>query len=406
MNPNVSSRRTLAFTLVEMLTVIAVIAILAALLLPVLNKSEGRAKRLVCINGLEQIGLAFHTFSNDHNGKFPMAISTNDGGSMEYVQSGFQEGGEFFTSCHQFQTLSNELVFPRTLVCPSDTRVMTNDFALLENVSLSYFVGVQSTFDKPYTVLAGDRNLAGNSVKQLTILQLGPLSRLGWTWELHQFKGNVVFADGHVEQWNNAALATAESSSPFNQSLFLPSVVAGSELQFANGPSGSGGSGSSGSGGSGASTGSSGPAASGSTPTYPNSTSSGQSEPSPSSPSDANTASSSSQAPPTPTGQPMPSLSSSSGAQFYATETVSQAEAPDSKVVATKKPSPPSANTDAVVVAVQDPNAAMSQFDRHMTMVMQNSLEWFYILLCILVLLYLLNRLRKRLREKYEQENK
>jgi prepilin-type processing-associated H-X9-DG protein/prepilin-type N-terminal cleavage/methylation domain-containing protein len=387
MNPSALNRRTLAFTLVEMLTVIAVIAILAALLLPVLDKSEGRGKRIVCINSLEQVGLAFHTFSNDHGGKFPMAISTNDGGSMEYVQSGFETGGEFYTSFRHFQTLSSELVFPQTLICPADTRVAMTNFTSLQNQNLSYFVGVQSTFDKPTTVLAGDRNLTTNSFDQPTILQLGQWSDLGWTWELHQFKGNVVFADGHVEQWNNHGLASAESSSPFYQSLFLPSVAPGTELQSANGPSGSGSTGSSGT--------SSGPGSAGSAPPYPNSPATERWASSPSGAPGANAASSPSPES-SPAEQPMPSLSGSSREQLYATETLSQAQSPDQSLVTVGKPP----GTTDVVIAVQDPNAGMSDFDRHMTAVMQNDLLWLYILICILVLLYLFYRVLRRKLEK------
>ena len=58
------------------------------------------------------------------------------------------------------------------------------------------------------------------------------------------------------------------------------------------------------------------------------------------------------------------------------------------------------------VVSFADTNSAMSPFDRHMTMVMQNSLLWLYILLCILVVLYLLNKLRKKLVEKWDEENR
>jgi len=395
MNPNAPSRRTVAFTLVEMLTVIAIIGILAALLLPVLDKSEGRAKRIVCVNTLEQVGLAFHTFSNDHNGKFPMAISTNDGGSMEYVQSGFESGGQFYTAFRHFQALSSELGFPQTLVCPTDTRVVATNFPSLQNENLSYFAGVQSTFDKPTTVLAGDRNLVTNSFDQPTILGLGPVSDLGWTWELHRFKGNVLIADGHVEQWNSASLASAESASPFSQSLFLPSVVPGAQLQYANGPSGPapGNPGSPGPSPSG-----SGPPDSGSgpAPSYPGSPSSEPMQAPSSTVPDANSVPS--QAPTPPAGQSMPSHPDSSKGQLSITDAFSQAQ-PDQNFAAAGIPTNPPSGTDEVV-SVQDQNGGMSEFDRHMTLVMQNSLEWLYLLLCILVLLYLLNRIRKRARKR------
>ena len=102
----------------------------------------------MCVNDLGQVGLAFHTFSNDHNGKYPMAISTNDGGSLEYVEGGFAAGSEFYTAFRNFQPLSNALVHPEMLICPTDWRMATN-FEALQNCNLSYFVGVEATFDKP-----------------------------------------------------------------------------------------------------------------------------------------------------------------------------------------------------------------------------------------------------------------
>lgn len=236
---NPCSGRTRAFTLVELLTVIAIIAILAALLLPVLDKSESRGKRVFCINNLSQVGLAFHSFSNDHSGKFPMALSTNDGGSLEYVESGFNSGPMFYTAFHHFQVLSNELVFPRSLICPTDLRPEATNFPSLQNDNLSYFVGVTATFDKPESILAGDRNLATNSWSQQTILGYGLASSLSWTWELHQHKGDVLFADGHVEQWNDYSFGSGANEGPANQSFFLPSVSPVDNNSFANSSRGS-----------------------------------------------------------------------------------------------------------------------------------------------------------------------
>jgi len=373
----------MAFTMVEMLVVIAIIGILAALLLPVLNRSEMRTKRVICINVQQQIGLAFHTFSNDHNGKFPMAISTNEGGSMEFVQSGFAAGRLFYTAYRHFQVLSNVLVLPRTLICPSETtRFAATNFPALQNENLSYFVGVNSTFDKPDTILAGDRNLVTNSFDQPTILPLGPCPSLRWTWELHQNKGNILYADDHVDQWNDSSMAVAVGASPINQSLlFLPTVVA-SELPLGSGPSGSSPPGSGGSGPTGPVSGQTAGSASGDSKMGGGSSSSPQGDSSAS-------------------GQQTPWMPAAFSQSSDATETVSQAQAPDSNLIA--RTFPASGVVTDEVVSVEDTNSAMSPFDQHMTIVLQHSFGWFYLLLCILVLLYLLNRMRKRLQKTKEE---
>jgi prepilin-type N-terminal cleavage/methylation domain-containing protein/prepilin-type processing-associated H-X9-DG protein len=59
------------FTLVELLVVIAVIAILAALLLPALNRAKYAAVALACRNNLKQWGLATHLYATGHDDFLP-----------------------------------------------------------------------------------------------------------------------------------------------------------------------------------------------------------------------------------------------------------------------------------------------------------------------------------------------
>ena len=67
------------FTLIEMLVVIAVIAVLAALLFPALGVAKDMARRISCVGNLKQVGVATFTYGSDFNGDAP----TFGGGGLE-----------------------------------------------------------------------------------------------------------------------------------------------------------------------------------------------------------------------------------------------------------------------------------------------------------------------------------
>jgi prepilin-type N-terminal cleavage/methylation domain-containing protein len=64
----VRSNERRGFTLLELLAVIATIAILAAILLPVLNKAKTRAQRTSCQSNLRQLAYACQMYAADNNG--------------------------------------------------------------------------------------------------------------------------------------------------------------------------------------------------------------------------------------------------------------------------------------------------------------------------------------------------
>jgi len=70
-----------AFTLVELLVVITIIALLVAILLPSLKKSRDQAKRAVCAARLREIGSAIWSYGSDNNGRVPYVISPMNNGT-------------------------------------------------------------------------------------------------------------------------------------------------------------------------------------------------------------------------------------------------------------------------------------------------------------------------------------
>ena len=73
-----------AFTLIELLTVIAIIGILAAILFPVLGKARDSAKNSQCTSNLRQIGIALFLYAADNHNTLP-AASNAAGSSNNWV---------------------------------------------------------------------------------------------------------------------------------------------------------------------------------------------------------------------------------------------------------------------------------------------------------------------------------
>ena len=208
-----------ALTLIEVLVILAVIAVLMLMLFPAGHGTKERAPRIQCVNNLKQVGIAFRIWAGDHNDNFPMQLTAADGGTREFVG-----GPETF---RHFEVMSNELNTPKLLFCPDDTettRTMATIFGettskapnfipFTGNSNLSYFVGVDAVNVNPQMLLSGDRNLTNGTAIVGGLLTLTTNHVSGWTTAMHNLIGNVGLADGSVQGFTSSALQSAVANS-------------------------------------------------------------------------------------------------------------------------------------------------------------------------------------------------
>ncbi|MBP7826494.1 MAG: prepilin-type N-terminal cleavage/methylation domain-containing protein [Verrucomicrobia bacterium] len=219
MNRKISQR--LAFTLTELLVVLAVVALLIVMLRPAQAMTRAGAMRIYCVNNLKRISLAFRTWASNHQDRYPLKVANTFGGTASFYNAANM-------TYHTYSVLSNELNTPKVVVCPADERTARTNFTttgfmadFVNNLAISYFVGRDADETQPQMFLAGDRNIGnGPAAPQqygfspsspsgagaLVSLGTNPPPALQWTDRMHQKNGNIVLADGSVQQLTSAKL--------------------------------------------------------------------------------------------------------------------------------------------------------------------------------------------------------
>ncbi len=217
MKPNCTIIQHGGLALIEVLFVILVVAVVAAVLFPWLQEARAKAARVQCANDLMQIGLSFKLWAGDHNEQFPMQVSVTNGGTMESVGKGI--------AYIHFRVMSNELASPVILTCPADrSRRPAPDFGpRFGNQNVSYSVGLDATPYSPQMLLSGDDNLVvGGAQARSGMLELWTNAPVAWTPRRHLNGANVTLGDGSVQGLTSQRLEEALSKTGITNRLAMP----------------------------------------------------------------------------------------------------------------------------------------------------------------------------------------
>lgn len=208
------------------MVVIAVIAILAALMLPALGSAKEKARRVQCVANLKQVTLAMYDYSMEFE-CYPWRVIPSDGGSRTMTQA-----------AKSFQVMSNQLQTPLVLICPSDRRLLVDSIVQVRNTNVSYFVGIEAQEDQPSILVAGDRNITGGRngrncpVAEVsgvaTEFSMTQIPNAGWSSNLlHRGRGNIALGDGSAHQTSPSDLrerliGSGDDEGAFNNHILLP----------------------------------------------------------------------------------------------------------------------------------------------------------------------------------------
>jgi len=223
MNIGQTNQRRRAFTLMEGLVVVVVLALVAVLILPALSKPKGKSNGFSCVNNLKQIDLAMRIWEGDTGDKYPMAVPVALGGAQEMIATGN------VVAC--FQVMSNYLGTPRILICPGDAvrRADPNwnldpslGWGRLSRANISYFMGSDAVGSDPQGMVSGDANLVQNGrLVGSGIVNLAT-NITTWSRDRHRGVGVVLFADGAVKTGTEISSSTAPGAYASTNRVVVP----------------------------------------------------------------------------------------------------------------------------------------------------------------------------------------
>lgn len=192
-----SSTGRSGFTLIEILIVLAIIALLAAILFPVFAKVRERGRTTACASNMRQIGTAFAMYTADHDGWMPLITYTSQVCAWPDRLLPYIKSNQIFW-CPSFPRGEYQPGCP-TSAC--DAQGCTNYHGSYQSNPLIHSSGTQpeTICTHPATTiysvdgLGGDFTMYGNTVTSIQDMETGGVRFR------HSDGANALFVDGHVK---------------------------------------------------------------------------------------------------------------------------------------------------------------------------------------------------------------
>ncbi len=193
-------------TLIELLIVIAMIGILAAILFPVFARAREQARRSVCGSNLKQVGVAAALYRTDYDGVFPYAA---DPGQQRYQPEVWQPPA-FYGDYPKMPTIPDVLQpychSQQIFACPSDYAEEScgGDQRLgvcypHRTTSMFDFVGSSYDFDERLGLFSVPESAIHFPSNDYYAEDAGAFYHSYKNAEVWETFGNAVFIDGHVK---------------------------------------------------------------------------------------------------------------------------------------------------------------------------------------------------------------
>ena len=206
------------FTLIELLVVISVVALLAAILLPVFFSVRGRARQTVCVSNLRQIGLGVGLYAQDNDDYYPWAKDHSDDTSIWNPSSNPHAPptaqSELATMQYLPDVLASYLKNAELWHCPSDSGYTVLDVAGIalnatptayEKLNSSYLYRTELALNHTLYSSAVAYDMAGreHGPSDVNVLMDGSGSWHGGTL-FNQKRYNELMGDGRAINQNLA----------------------------------------------------------------------------------------------------------------------------------------------------------------------------------------------------------